>query len=47
MLREPRIRDFDSLEEYQEALDAYYAAIDDAADRYHEERMERAHKERD
>lgn len=45
MLRAPRIRDFDSLEEYQEALDAYYAAIDDAADRYHEAHMERKEKD--
>lgn len=38
--REPRRSDFDSDEEYQEELDAYYAAEDDYADecmeRYHE-----------
>lgn len=39
--REPNPRDYDSIEEYQEALDAYYDAQDSYAEAYYESRRER------
>lgn len=39
--REPNPRDYDSEEDYQEALDEFYSAMDQYAEEYHERRMER------
>lgn len=38
--REPNPRDYDSEEDYQEALDEYYAAMDYHAECYLERKME-------
>lgn len=38
--REPNPRDYETEEDYQEALDDFYAAMDDHAERYLEMRME-------
>lgn len=37
---EPNPRDFETEEDYQEALDEYYAALDHYSERYLEKRME-------
>lgn len=37
---EPNPRDFETEEDYQEALDEYYAAMDHYSERYLEKRME-------
>ena len=39
--REPNPRDYESEEDYQEALDEFYSAMDQYAEEYHERRMER------
>lgn len=38
--REPNPRDYDSEEDYQEALDEYYVAMDQYAECYLERKME-------
>lgn len=38
--REPNPRDYETEEDYQEALDDFYAAMDDHAERYLEMRTE-------
>jgi hypothetical protein len=35
-MNEPQIDDFDDFEEYQDALDSYWAAVDNAIDFYKE-----------
>lgn len=37
---EPKRRDYDTEEEYQEALDEYYSATDNYAECYYERRRE-------
>jgi hypothetical protein len=37
-LKEPNPRDYETLEEYQEALDEFYEAQDDYCERYLEKR---------
>ena len=38
---EPNPRDYETEEDYQEALDEFYAAMDTYAEEYHERRRER------
>lgn len=44
--REPNPRDYETLEEYQEALDEFYEAQDAYADACQDRRMERGYRER-
>lgn len=39
--RLPQIEDFDSEEEYEDALDLYYSALDDLFEREREDRYDR------
>lgn len=38
---EPNPRDYETEEDYQEALDEFYSAMDHYAEEYHERRRER------